>query len=733
MGTSNYLSVLETAHSSEKEKVTGLAGLEAIAELKVIGIESFFKERLGDIRTMQDYYNIKINLPIIIKHFDEKGDPRFITAKSALDSQLVTFQNIYGYHNVMLVDNFGKIVYVTDSQESYRLGQSLQDLDSMAFEEGKSRIFVSKIFKISQNMNSYVLVTAPAKDSDGNHIGIIVLVVDMEPMLQTIYDTSSLGKTGETILVRDEGDHVLFLSSLRYDSDAAFNKKIYYGDDVAMPAQDAARGKSGSGQVIDYNGESVFAVWKYVPTLNVGLVTKITQKEINGQLDYVINYSITLAAIILGATMLIAIFLSFRLARPLNKLSALTSQISKGNYNVNLKSIGSDEVKSLIHSFNNLKSSFVSANKFSSDMKNALDKSAIVAITDKEGTITYVNEKFCKISQYSKEELIGQNHRMLKSGFHPQEFYQNMWNTITKGNVWHGDIKNRAKDGSFYWVSTTITPILDENKTPEQYIVIRIDVTETYRTREIIEGWEKILRKQYTELQQLDHQKDEFIAMVSHELKTPLSPISGYVEMLKEPNLLGTLNPSQFEAVDEIHKSTKRLEKLIGDILDISRIEIGQLKLKKEKFNVSELVKNTISALNPLIIPKNIRLSSDIKTEQTIFSDHDKLMEVLTNLVQNSIDFVENNGNIVISVDDVGGKIRFTVADDGIGIPEDKKDLIFKKFSQITTGLDRKHGGTGLGLAICKAIVESMGGSIWFESTKGDTKFFFEIPKDIVK
>lgn len=102
------------------------------------------------------------------------------------------------------------------------------------------------------------------------------------------------------------------------------------------------------------------------------------------------------------------------------------------------------------------------------------------------------------------------------------------------------------------------------------------------------------------------------------------------------------------------------------------------------------------------------------------------------NLVQNSIDFVENNGNIAISVDDVGDKIRFTVADNGVGIPEDKKDLIFKKISQILTSINKKHGGSGLGLAICKAIVESMGGSIWFESTKGNTKFFFEIPKDIV-
>ena len=172
-------------------------------------------------------------------------------------------------------------------------------------------------------------------------------------------------------------------------------------------------------------------------------------------------------------------------------------------------------------------------------LENALDESSIVALTDKYGTITYVNEMFCKISKYSKEDLIGQNHRILKSGHHPPEFYQEMWNVISQGKVWRGEIKNKAKDGTYYWVKTVIVPFFDNKGSISEYVSIRTDITYHKKIEEQLRSSQEMIKHQLYEMKEIDLQKDAFVSMIAHELRTPLSPIMMHCEILKNPNIIG--------------------------------------------------------------------------------------------------------------------------------------------------------------------------------------------------
>ena len=154
------------------------------------------------------------------------------------------------------------------------------------------------------------------------------------------------------------------------------------------------------------------------------------------------------------------------------------------------------------------------------EMRQALDQAAIVATTDARGLITYVNDKFCEISKYSRDELIGQDHRIINSGYHSKEFIRDLWRTIVRGRVWRGELRNRAKDGTYYWVDTTIVPFLDAGGKPRQYLAIRSDITE----RKVIEAR---LREQesLTQLGQL-------AAVVAHEVRNPLAGLRGALQIL---------------------------------------------------------------------------------------------------------------------------------------------------------------------------------------------------------
>jgi PAS domain S-box-containing protein len=320
------------------------------------------------------------------------------------------------------------------------------------------------------------------------------------------------------------------------------------------------------------------------------------------------------------------------------------------------------------------------------DTNFALDQAAIVATTDVKGKITYINDKFCEISQYSREELLGQDHRIINSGYHPKEFIRGLWTTIAGGRIWRGEIRNRAKDGSLYWVDTTIVPFLDERGKPYQYMAIRSDITERKHT-------EALLREQAA-LARLG----EMAAVVAHEVKNPLAGIRGALQVIS-----GRMPETSRDRsiMGDIVERLDSLNDIVQDLLIFARPREPKLA----PVPLAELLENTAALLrkDPAHAAAHVTVTGD---RPTINADAEQLQIVMLNLLLNAAQAAGSAGEVRVSVASRNGLCRIAIADSGPGIPAEIRERIFEPF--FTT----KHRGTGLGLPTAKRVVERHHGEI---------------------
>jgi PAS domain S-box-containing protein len=324
------------------------------------------------------------------------------------------------------------------------------------------------------------------------------------------------------------------------------------------------------------------------------------------------------------------------------------------------------------------------------DVNYALGKSAIVAITDTRGIITFVNEKFCEISQYSREELIGQDHRILNSSFHPKEFIRTLWTTIANAHIWRGEIRNRAKDGSFYWVDTTIVPFLDARRRPYQYMAIRYDITARKRT-------EKLLQEQAA-LARLG----EMAAVVAHEVKNPIAGIRGALQVISS-----RMPPEQRDraVMGDIIVRLDGLNSVVQDLLGFARPR----ELRTEPVDLSTLVGNTINLIrrDPVFTAIEVHVDGSSGLVQ---ADPAQLQLVFQNVLINAAQAMNGRGCVKVTIAMTDEECRVSIADAGPGMPPDVREHAFEPF--FTT----KSRGTGLGLPLAKRIVDAHGGEIQIDT-----------------
>jgi two-component system, sensor histidine kinase len=347
------------------------------------------------------------------------------------------------------------------------------------------------------------------------------------------------------------------------------------------------------------------------------------------------------------------------------------------------------------------------------DYKFALDKTSMISITDGQGVINYVNEKFCEISKFSAEELIGNDHRIVNSGFHSKEFMNSVWDTISKGKVFQNEIRNKAKDGSFFWVATTIFPFMDESGKPHKYLTISYDVTQKkHQERQLTEV--KVLAEKLTK------SKDIFLTNMSHEIRTPLNAITGLSKLLSKTDL----DSQQRTYINGIESASDNLLSVINDLLDFSKIEAGKITLENISFNFETISQQAINILTHKAEEKGLSLACEIdpKIAPVLIGDPFRINQVYMNMLGNAIKFTEQ-GHVhlkasLLEESNSYQKILIEIEDTGVGISEDYLDTIFDKFTQEDETVVRKFGGTGLGMSITKELMELMNGSISVNSRK---------------
>ncbi|MBF0561301.1 MAG: response regulator [Alphaproteobacteria bacterium] len=480
----------------------------------------------------------------------------------------------------------------------------------------------------------------------------------------------------------------------------------------------------------------------YVNSLNIHLDAGVLKDVYYAPIHEIIFHFILLSMLATLAATLVAARIGNGVARPILDLCRKITQLGPDDHGVVCSPVGTnDELEELARAFDRRSAELWEirdslerrveerthelrlANDNLNFLKFALDEHAIVSATDVEGRITYVNDRFCTISGYTQDELIGQNHRIIKSQEHSPAFYRTLWGRITQGKVWHGEIKNLKKDGDYYWTNATIVPFVDENGKPFKYIGIRTDITKRKRM-------EADLAAAVVTANAATRAKSDFLANMSHEIRTPMNAIIGLVGLCLKTNL----SAKQRDYLNKALASAETLLEIINDILDVSKIEAGKLDIEAVPFELDRVMDNLAAVNSFKAEQKSLELLffCPENLPHSLIGDPLRLGQVLTNLVNNAIKFTDA-GEVVVSIKVMARtmetvRLEFSVRDTGIGITPEHRRRLFKSFSQADTSTTRRFGGTGLGLAISKQLVEMMGGTIGVDSTPGiGSVFTFDV------
>lgn len=649
------------------------------------------------------------------------------------------------YHDLFLISPEGDVVYTATKGDDF--GTNL--ITGLYKDSELAQVFKRAKTLLETNISDYkyyapslelaAFVAAPILNK-GEFIGVIALQIDNEDINGIVNDYTGLGKTGETVTASKGVGEAVFAMPLRHDPEAVYKRIIPFGNQEGLPILEAVNGNKGRGLAVDYRGKEVLAVWRYLPNIRWGVVVKIDANEAFAPVDRLKKWSMIVGFMTMAGAVAVVFFVSRSISGPIIQLTESTKIIGSGELDHKVDVVSHDEIGQLAVSFNEmtgkLRGAYLRQEKINARLQREIDEHKLaeekirklsyaveqspsaVVITDVNGNIEYVNQRFSRLTGYTAEEVIGQNPRILKSDNTRPETHKALWETIMSGKEWHGIFCNKKKSGELFWESTSISPVRDPGGTITHYVALKEDITDKKLADEKLEYMMADIQRSNKELEQ-------FAYVASHDLQEPLRMVSSYMQLLQR-RYKDKLDNDANDFINYAVDGSKRMQELIRDLLAYSRVGSRPGK-ELEPIDTETVLDHAIRNLGV-----SIKESGAVITHgsmPTMFADGLQITQLFQNLISNAIKYCnEVPPRIHISAEQNKKAVTFSVSDNGIGIDPQYYERIFTIFQRLHSR--EKYSGTGIGLAICKKIVERHNGKIWVESLPGEgSTFYFTIPK----
>lgn len=721
------LTILTSYLAYNVSRRENLSHLETAAEGRVDHLDTYLNfliERLELLLGRSDFSE-KLNNFLV-----DKNETSKIEIKKILLDSINLMRDIDHFY---VLDKNGKIYISTDEKQE---GEDF--FNKEIYTKGRDNFSLNFI---EENGEIKIFASGPILSGD-KLIGVGVLVADLSEINRIVTDRTGLGETGEILLAMIGKDgKTIYLNEQRYDNIVVTGKKIELG----QPMKLALAGENTSLlSQYDYAGNKVMAVTRYMPDYKLGAVAKINEGESMLAVKKILLFFFGLVIFFVLICFAITTAFARLITRPIELLQLGIKTVEEGNLDHQIETGAKDEIGVLTQAYNRMtagiKKSRASVDrkvreqtmeiqKRSTEIKDQqkavlniledvdeekhnvekekdkLDKILFsigdgVFVVDKNLKIILYNQAAAKISGYSTSEARGKNYRDIlkfihdKTGEVSSEFIDNALRT--------GKIQEMSKDtvlvnksGERVAVADSAAPLVGRDGKVIGCVVVFRDVT---KEREV------------------DRAKTEFVSLASHQLRTPLSAINWYAEMLIAGDA-GKVNPEQKEYLEEIYKGNQRMVDLVNSLLDVSRIELGTFAVEPVTVDLRAILDIIVNELKNKIDSKKLNFKSRVDSKLKTYSGDPKLLNIIfQNLISNAVKYTPDKGEVKVDIKKGVDNVMITIADSGIGIPAGQQDKIFTKLFRADNVRETDTEGTGLGLYIVKSIIEQSGGKISFVS-----------------